>query len=235
MATSGRVEGFLPSTSAFRFPNSFAHVPLRRIGVPGVLSVPIGDAANGLCGGMAFAARDMFEARRPPPPNTTPPTEGTPLYDHLVARLFASFDLPFGPVRYLELMSPTLPDGETFWSRIGVAPHGRAWRIATREWPKVRSDIDQGHPSPLGLVRTISRDPFDLKENHQVLAYAYEASPETVTLRIYDPNLPGRDDVRLTFAPSPSASDHPLVRREPPGLPIHAFFRVPYRPAVPPI
>jgi hypothetical protein len=30
-----------------------------------------------------------------------------------VRRLFDSFDLPFGPVRYLELMDPALPDG---WS-----------------------------------------------------------------------------------------------------------------------
>jgi hypothetical protein len=233
VAASGGVEGFLPSTSAFRFPNSFPHVPLRRIGVPGLVSVPIGDAANGLCGGMAFAARDLFEARRPPPPDTDPPAEGSPLFGYLVDRLFASFDLPFGPVRYLELMNPAVPDGETFWSRIGLAPHGRAWRNAG-EWPKVRADIDAGHPSPMGLVRTISTDPFDLKENHQVLAYAYWASPGTVTLRIYDPNLPGRDDVRLTLAPSSAASTRPLVRREPPGAPIHAFFRIPYRPATPP-
>jgi hypothetical protein len=131
-------------------------------------------------------------------------------------------------------MSPALPDGESIWSRFGLAPHGRAWRIATREWPKVRADIDAGHPLPLGLVRTISTDPFDLKENHQVLAYAYEASPAGVTLWIYDPNLPGRDDVKLTFEPSPSATARPLVRREPPSAPIHAFFRVPYRPASPP-
>jgi hypothetical protein len=234
VAASGRVEGFLPSTSAFKFPNSFPHVPLRRIGVPGLVSVPIGDAANGLCGGMAFAARDLFEADRTPPPDTDPPAEGTPLFAHLVERLFASFDLPIGPVRYLELMNPALPDGETIWSRIGLAPHGRAWRNATQEWPKVRADIDAGHPSPLGLVRTISTDPFDLKQNHQVLAYAYEASPDTVTLRIYDPNLPARDDVTLRFEPSPAATAQPLVRRDPLGAPIHAFFRVPYRPARPP-
>jgi len=38
------VSGCLPSTSGFRFANSFPHVPLRRIGIPGVVSVPIGDA-----------------------------------------------------------------------------------------------------------------------------------------------------------------------------------------------
>jgi hypothetical protein len=64
-ATGGRcvvaghaVPGFLPSRQGFRFANDFPHVPLRWIGVPGVIRIPIGDASNGLCGGMAFAARD---------------------------------------------------------------------------------------------------------------------------------------------------------------------------------
>ena len=56
------VPGFLPSASGFAFPNRFPRVPVRRIGIPGIVSVPIGDASNGLCGGMAFAVRDYFEA-----------------------------------------------------------------------------------------------------------------------------------------------------------------------------
>ena len=70
------VAKFAPSTSGFRFPNSFPHVPVRRIGIPGVVSVPIGDASNGLCGGMVFAVRDYFEAGRTPPSDTTAPGEG---------------------------------------------------------------------------------------------------------------------------------------------------------------
>ncbi len=31
------------------------------------MSVPIGDASSDPCGGLAFAARDDFEAGRPPP------------------------------------------------------------------------------------------------------------------------------------------------------------------------
>ena len=103
--TTRLVPGFLPSTSGFAFPNTFPHVPVRRIGIPGVVSVPIGDASNGLCGGMAFAARDYFEAELPPPADTEPPSAGV-LFDYLVGRLFDSFGLPLGPARYLELMSP---------------------------------------------------------------------------------------------------------------------------------
>ena len=166
----GAVEGFIPSASGFRFPNSFPHVPVRRIGIPGMLSVPIGDASNGLCGGMVFAARDYFEAGRTPPPDTTPPGDG-PLFDFLVDRLFDSFCLPLGPGRYLALMSPLLPDGETFWTRIGFGVHGRSWQMVRDEWPKIRADVDAGHPSPIGLVTVKSSDPFDLKEDHQVLVY----------------------------------------------------------------
>lgn len=71
------VPGFLPSASGIAFPNRFPRVPVRRIGIPGIVSVPIGDASNGLCGGMAFAVRDYFEAGKPPPGLGDAPGEGT--------------------------------------------------------------------------------------------------------------------------------------------------------------
>ncbi|HTG47709.1 MAG TPA: hypothetical protein VK646_08655 [Actinomycetota bacterium] len=228
----GAVAGFLPSTSGFRFPNAFPHVPVRRIGIPGMISVPIGDASNGLCGGMVFAARDYFEAERTPPADTTPPADG-PLFDFLVDRLFDSFCLPWGPARYLELMSPALPDGETFMSRLGIGPHGRSWQIVADEWPKVRADIDGGHPSPLGLATVKSSDPFDLKQDHQVLAYGYDLDGSAVTLHLYDPNQPARDDVVLRFDVSDPTRVQTLAVT-PGGPPVVAFFRVTYRAAPPP-
>jgi len=229
---SRTVPGFLPSTSGFRFANSFPRMPLRRVGIPGVITLGIGDASNGLCGGMAFAARDYFEAGRLPPQDANPPSEG-PLFDHLVDRLFDSFELPRGPVRYLELMNPLLPDGESVWSRLGLVPHGRAWRMANREWPDVRADIDAGHPSPLGLVRVKSTDPFDLKENHQVLAYGYELDEALLRLHLYDPNRPGDDVVRLTVDLASSA--RPIEpRMSPSSRRVLSFFRVGYRPTPPP-
>jgi hypothetical protein len=232
IVASNVVEGFLPSSSGFRFANDFPHVPVRRIGIPGVISIPIGDASNGLCGGMVFAARDYFEAGRQPPPDTAAPGEGA-LFDYLVKRLFDSFDLPMGPARYLALMSPAISDGETLLSRLGIGPHGRAWRMIIEEWPKVQLDIDRGHPSPLGLVKVKSIDPMDLKHDHQVLAYGYDVAAATLTLRLYDPNQPGRDDVTMSLDlnhPSQSTS----VTTSPPDPPVYAFFRVGYTPAVPP-
>jgi hypothetical protein len=230
--TSRMVPGFLPSTSGFRFPNAFPHVPVRRIGIPGVVSLSIGDASNGLCGGMAFAARDYFEVGRPPPDLTTPPSEGE-LFDYLVDRLLASFDLPSGPARYLALMSPLLSDGETVWSRLGLAPHGRAWQMIEQEWPKVRAEIDGGHPCTLGLVRVRSSNPFDLEQNHQVLAYGYDVDDTRLALHLYDPNHPGDDGVTLSLS-LVDPSRRTQVAVVPPGPPVLAFFRVPYRPATPP-
>lgn len=226
------VAGFLPSTSGFAFANAFPGVPLRRIGIPGVVSVPIGDASNGLCGGMAFAARDYFEAERPPPSDAKAPATG-PLFDYLVDRLFDSFALPFGPATYLELMNPILPDGETTWSRLGLAPRGRAWRMIKREWPAIRAQINAGHPCPLGLIRVKSSDPFELKRNHQVLAYGYELAGTAVELRLYDPNRPKDDGVTLSLDLS-----HPTQRTTvlsyPAGPPVYSFFAVPYEARTPP-
>jgi hypothetical protein len=229
---SRSVPGFLPSESGFHFPNAFPRVPVRRIGIPGVVSLPIGDASDGLCGGMAFAVRDYFEASRPPPPDTSPPSDG-PLFDYLVQRLLDSFHLPYGPARYLELMNTALPDGETWLTRIGALPHGRAWRALRVEWPKVRTAIDQGHPAPLGLVRIKSLNPFDLKHNHQVLAYGYELTGDSLLLRIYDPNFPDRDDVTLSIRPL-DPSRPVLMTGFPSSGPVHAFFAVDYRPIPPP-
>jgi hypothetical protein len=227
----GVVPGFLPSTHGFRFANSFPHVPLRSIGVPGVIEVPIGDASNGLCGGMAFAARDYFEAGRQPPPDTTPPGSGA-LYDYLVQRLLDSFGLPLGPKRYLELMNPALPDGETWLSRLGWLPHGRAWRMAREEWPKVRADLDGGRLSPLGLVKVKSLDPFDLGENHQVLAYGYDLIGDRLTLRIYDPNKPNRDDVTTALSVGDPLRPIPITCA--PATTLFSFFRVTYSRRFPP-
>jgi hypothetical protein len=226
------VPGFSPDAFGFRFANDFPKVPLRRIGIPGLIDIPIGDASNGLCGGMVFAARDYFEAGRRPPARTTAPGSGR-LYDYLVGRLFDSFNLPYGPARYLQLMHPSLPDGETLWSRLGLLPHGRAWVMARDEWPKVRAEIDSGHPSPLGLIRIKSSNPMDLKYDHQVLAYAYDVDGPRVGLRVYDPNWPGRDDVSLSFDSSDPARPIP-VDVQPPDWPVYAFFRVNYRPSIPP-
>jgi Repeat of unknown function (DUF346) len=192
------VPGFLPSTAGFQFPNSFPHVPHGDIQV-GAIRVPFGDAFNGLCGGMVYAARDYFEAGSAPPQITAPPTSG-PLYDHIVHRLYMSFELPQGPWVYLNLMNPDVPDHETDFSRIGLAPHGRAWVMINQAWPAIRADLDAGHPSPIALVTIKTHDPFKLGENHQVLAYGYELDGSDLQILVYDPNYPDDDQLVITLS-----------------------------------
>jgi hypothetical protein len=133
-----RVPGFAPSTNGFHFSNTFSNVPLVNIDVGGI-QIPIGSAANGMCGGMVFTVRDYYESRMFPPPDTNPPSQG-PLFDYLVARLIDSFNLPLGLPKYRHLMDPNLPDHETSLSNLGLAPHGRAWVMINEEWPKIKSD-----------------------------------------------------------------------------------------------
>ncbi len=190
--TSVRVPGFLPSTRGLHFPNRFPHVPNLEIDLPGGLTLPIGDAANGLCGGMAYTVRDLLEAGVAPPALTRAPGEG-PLFRYIADRLLDSLNLPFGPATYLRLMHPALPDGDL------AVIHGRAWRMIRLEWPAIRSDLDRGTLSPLGLVKAKSRDPRQLGRNHQVLAWGYDLDGSRLTLRLYDPNNPDDDEVTMTL------------------------------------
>ncbi len=217
--------GFVPSTNGLHFPNDFAAEPLLRLGV-GRAPLPIGNAADGLCGGMVYAARDLFEHRLRPPPDRTPPRHATSLFRYLQGRLFASFNLPAGPLRYW--LWQILPAGDRF------AVRGVAWRTIRGYWPGIRSELDSGRPSPLGVVRTRSVNPLDLGRNHQVLAYGYDLdeSAGALTIHVYDPNHPDDDDCVLSLSVADPTRTTPIgyVAGE---LPVRGFFRTRYRPKDP--
>jgi hypothetical protein len=220
-----RVPGFTPSTRGFLFSNSFPQVPhFTFVDVFGN-QIPIGNAANGLCGGMAFAARDYFEAGLARPTLTSPPSSG-PLYDYLVMRLWDSFELPHGPARYLHLMNPDLPDHETWLSMAGLSPHGRAWVTIVEEWPKIKADLDQGHPSPLALIRVKSYDPLAMGQNHQVLAWGYDLVGTDLTIQVYDPNFPNNDYVSIHLNIGNPTATTSLTFSV--GGNLYAFFRPEY-------
>jgi hypothetical protein len=181
--------------------------------------VPIGDAANGLCGGMAFVVRDLFEAKRLPPVTHENPDASSPAFTYIVARLFDSFNLPLGVTQYYEWMQ--LPTHNTW-----IGPTGTSWRTIKDSMPVVRTTIDSGHPCPLALVCIHSANPGDLGQNHQVLAYAYEDNGPTTRVHLYDSNHPDTD-VTITFdhtnpehttAFAYSTGDHNVL----------GFFPVPY-------
>jgi hypothetical protein len=243
-----RVPGFLPSQSGFHFSNSYpssTNYPV--ISLPIVGTIVAGDAGNGLCGGFVLAALDLFcHSPRLSPPNTgtDKPPAGSPIFNYLVARLLDGFgypnaDAPLGnAARVIEWIHT--PGHDVTISLFGA---GLARRVVQQEWPKIKSDIDSGVPSPLNLVMGPERDLHDISGHiatlhncHQVLAYAYEVdSAKNLTLLVYDCNDPTNDDSRIslnigsdpahTIPISAPAVDAALGG----GHTVRAFFRTNYQ------
>ncbi len=230
------VTAFLPSRNGFRFPNEFPNVPAKVIDLV-VTQVPLGNASNGLCGGMVYGALDYLLAQRSPPADTVAPGSG-PLFDYLVGRLLDSWratglhGLPAG-VTYFQLMGSTVPDEERWWTRF--APwRSRAYVMAREAWPIVKADVDAGLPSPLGLIRKLSWDPHDLGQHHQVLVWGYTVEGSRLSLHVYDPNRASDDDVSLHLDIGRVNRKIMVTRTPPSNHPIHCFFRPTYEPASPP-
>ncbi len=223
--------GFIPSQHGFHFANSFPPVPDIVIPIP-FGRIELGDASNGLCGGMVFAALDHYLAKHPIVAQKNPPTEGA-VFEFIVRRLLNSFNLPLGVMNYIVMMSPDFPDGETRNGGL-FAQHGRAWQTIRVEWPLIKEMLDAGQPCPLGLIRIKSKDLSKLGINHQVLATGYDVDGDTLSLFIYDPNFPDRDDLKLTLNLSAPEQPTPINYSANDGLPVLAFFRVNYKFRTPP-
>ena len=229
------VPGFRPSVHGLRFANAFPPGPTLTFAGLDPRRVGFGDASAGLCGGMALTARDLWEAGVPAPVDANPPANGSPRFRALVRRQVESLDWFRVPLRYLDLQAfrPDPPGGLAALLR-REPPRVDA---LLREWPRIRDEIDGGHPSVVGLIRATGSSPWALSRNHQVLAYGYEETPEAITLRVYDPNHPGRDDVTLEIgvATGPDAATRPWRERitlhQSTGEPLLGFFRQPYPPS----
>jgi hypothetical protein len=222
-----RVPGFLPSTSGLHFANYYPHEPELTVTLPFGRVLNIGDAANGLCGGMAFATADFFESGRPIPSDRQPPPPGSPLYQFIVKRLMDSFDLPFGINRYIELMEPAFPD-----VGLGFGLPGRASVMLRDEWPLIKTLLDGGHVVPLGLIRIKSNQLHDLCKNHQVLAYGYDLHDTDLSIWLYDPNYPDQDDVHIQL--NTASVEVPVPLEYVPSEPLFCFFHAAYTPIEPP-
>jgi hypothetical protein len=214
---SARVPGFLPSTSGFKFPNSFPPgIPIVKITIPLIGTIPIGDASNGVCGGMDYVAMDLFLAQPrllPPTTKTSPPGDSL-LMKHIIQRLIDGFALSAGPSsnvrRYAEFMS--IQDQDSWLGR------GVPSTIANVEWPQIKSDIDGGRPSPIGLVGGVYVLPTDIPAKikmlghcHTVLAYGYDIDDaKYLKILIYDPNDPLADDSTIEMSLADTAHATPI-------------------------
>lgn len=228
------VPGFRPSIHGLPFPNAFPPGPTLTLAGFDPRRVGFGDASAGLCGGMALTARDLWEADvAAPPTGPTPPANGSPRFRALVRRQVESLDWFRVPLRYFDLQAfrPDPPRG------LAAALRREPPRVEAvlREWPRIRAELDGGHPAVVGLVRAAGVSPWMLTRNHQVLAYAYESTGEVLVLHVYDPNHPGRDDVALVVSVAPAAPGvawrDRIALRQSTGEPLLGFFRQPYPPA----
>jgi hypothetical protein len=214
------VPGFLPSTHGLHFSNSYPPGPTVRFGPLDPRIIGVGDASSGLCGGMCFTVRDLFEAGITPPSDRTPPDNGTPRFDSIVRRQVQSLDWLRLPVR--------------FWLRSALGGSigcDRATTAYEREWPSIRREIDEGRLAMLGLIRVAAFNPFKLTGNHQVIAYGYAEDGRGVTLRVYDPNWPDRDDVAITLHVDPAF--RPTGLEQSTGEALLGYFSYRYIPAEP--
>jgi hypothetical protein len=223
------VHGYLPSTHGLRFPNAFPPGPTLTFGGLDPRSLGFGDAAAGLCGGMVLTSRDLFEAGLEAPAGLEPPADGSSRFRALVRRQVESLDWLRVPLRSYDLQAfrPDPPGG------VAALLRREPPRVESvlREWPRIRAEIDGGHPAVVGIVRTTGFSPWALARNHQVLAYAYDVTSAGVTIRVYDPNHPGRDDVelRVDLAADPALPWRDRVRlAQSTDEPLLGFFRQRY-------
>jgi hypothetical protein len=222
------VPDFLPSANGLRFVNSWPKEAGIVVKVRGIGNVVIGSASKGLCGGMVFTVLDAYSAGLPPILNSQPHPNDA-LFSYIVKRLFDSWNLPWGVMKYYQWM--TLPD-EDAGGRFATI-RGLGWRTVVDEWPAIRSDLDAGRPSPLGLVTVRSPNLAQLGRNHQVLAYGYDLLGDQLTMKVYDPNadLETGDGIRISLRLQHPEEGITITHNAGISDQIRGFFRVSYSPA----
>jgi hypothetical protein len=205
---------FLAKERGFQFPNRFD--------VSDLLDWPLftkwtqkRPIIYGLCGGMCFAALDLYSENKPIPEATTPPADETPLYQYLRTRQKDSLSLA-------TLLKVFL------WTWAGDVALAR-W-TAKNEIPRIRASLDEGKPVVLALIRVRRRTPTS---NHQVLAidYLFDETTNQLELTLYDPNHPGQEPKILVDLHHP---DQGIQPRQSTGEDLRGFFVIGYQRKTPP-
>lgn len=214
------VPGFRPSTHGFHFSNAWPPGATIRIRGFDPRRIGVGDASAGLCGGMGYTVADLFHAGIPVPDDREPPVNGSPPFRSIVRRQVESLHWLTVPL--------------AFWFRSalgGSLGFDRARSTWDDEWPRARAEIDAGRLVAIGLIRVASMDPRQLTKNHQVIAWGYAEDGRGVTLRLYDPNWPDRDDVSVRIELDPAL--RPIAISQSTGEPLLGWFVLPYSPREP--
>jgi hypothetical protein len=231
---------FLPSRDGFRFPNRFSGYFLP-YSTPAFLSSRKISSKYGLCGGMCSAVYDFRLAGRAIPLDIEVPLQGTRLQRYLFRRQLDSLG-GLGQQAVKVAQWTGLPDD----TLVGTM------RRTANEIRQICQKLDQGN---LVILALIYEHASSLKElsgrifnNHQVLAWACQQDESgEIMLQIYDPNLPGRDDVVIRSAPvvlgelnSPTGSIEVMGLKSTQLVggefykDARGFFEMPYSPVKPP-
>jgi len=152
------------------------------------------------------------------------------MFRYLVRRLFDSFALPGGVLRYQRYMAR--PDGD--YRRFGATRPGLLGLTIAHHWPDVRRSLDADRPIALGLVAARGLNPVKLRRSHVVLAYGYQLTDDNLVIQVYDPNTGPADDVYLALSLAAPHRSTSITHNIDIGHSIRGFFPVPYRPRNPP-
>lgn len=175
--------GFRPSEHGFRFKNNF----------PGYVF-------EAVCGGMSFAAADLYYLGREMPQTSDIPGKDSPLYKYLLRRQITSF----GP---LGLYGAKCVQ----WMRFD---NEDVWKRTHDEFQDVCAMLDSGKLVQLYLIYKDASKGLNPAGNHQVLAYGYsQLSNGTYRMHICDPNHPCDDNDVIVLEPM-QLGEHPGLRCE---------------------
>jgi hypothetical protein len=220
------VPGFKPSTHAPLFHNSpWPTGTNLTIQLPGLPAVNVDATRFGLCGGMSFLARDIFEAGTPQLQSRSSQRIPVALAQYILSRLIDSFGGANVVARWLASIQAL--DHETVIRGPGL------FAATVEECPAIIADINAGVLCPIGVVLAESFAPWALFDNHVELVYGYDRSGTDLKLFVYDCNRPGQDDRTITLDDSAVRPAKPISTNgtdgDGPGAgTVRGFFRLPY-------
>lgn len=211
---------FNPAENGFQFTNRFPGFWLP-YSIPSIPDIPLPDQIYGLCGGMLSAACDFLLAGRPIPQRTRQPGRASPLHQYLHQRQVDSLGLMGSQVvRFARWMA--LSD---------AAVQKRTFQ----EYINLKKQLDQGRPTPIGLVYVSTSDTLQIWKNHQVLACNYLENGDVISIQLYDPNYPRHNKIALVCQ---RTNDLRLICQQQIGKEkarnVRGFFIMPYTPLIPP-
>jgi len=218
------VPGFRPSTNAPLFHNGpWPGGTVLSISVFGLPSVNVDATKMGLCGGMAFLTRDIFESGTPQLRGQDSTKIPVALAEYMLARLIQSFNGPATVNRWLAVTQAL--DHDTDVRGPGL------FHQTVNEVPGIIAEINSGQLCPIGIVLVQSSLPWDVFQNHVVLAWGYEQHGDVLTLHTCDCNRQGRDDIFISLDISsvkPAKTITTNGTDGPAAGQVRGFFRLPY-------